>query len=66
MSKIEVNDIIENEDGSADIVVTMDYDTLLLFARKGLLATLIETANKVLEENVPNDQRSNTIDTEAD
>lgn len=50
MDHFEVNDFVENEDGSATITVTMDYDTLLLFARKGVLATLIESANKVIEE----------------
>ena len=50
MDHFEVNDFVENEDGSATIIVTMDYETLLLFARKGVLATLIESANKVVEE----------------
>lgn len=50
MDHFEVNDFVENEDGSATITVTMDYDTLLLFARKGVLATLIESANKVIED----------------
>jgi hypothetical protein len=50
MDHFEVNDFVENEDGSATITVTMDYDTLLVFARKGILATLIESANKVIEE----------------
>ena len=51
---ISVEDIVDHDDGSATITVTMDYDTLLIFARKGLLATLKESADKVLEENVPN------------
>lgn len=50
MDNITVDEFIENEDGSATITVTMDYDTLLVFARKGILATLIESANKVIEE----------------
>ena len=50
MDHFEVNDFVENEDGSATITVTMDYETLLIFARKGVLATLIESANKVVEE----------------
>lgn len=53
MDKFEINDFVENEDGSATITVTMDYEILLLFARKGLLATLIEAADKVTDENVP-------------
>ena len=50
MDHFEVNDFVENEDGSATITVTMDYETLLLFARKGVLATLVDAANKVVEE----------------
>jgi hypothetical protein len=50
MDNITVDEFIENEDGSATITVTMDYDTLLVFARKGILATLIESANKIIEE----------------
>lgn len=50
MEKFEVNDIVENEDGSATITVTMDYDTLVNFARLGLLNTLKEAAEKVLHE----------------
>ena len=55
-TRFEVNDIVENEDGSADITVTMDYDTLVMFARKGILAALTEAAEKILEENVPDDR----------
>lgn len=50
MDSFEVNEFVENEDGSATITVTMDYETLLIFARKGLLATLVEAANKTIEE----------------
>lgn len=61
-SRIEINEFVENEDGSADMVVTMDYDTLVLFARKGLLAAIRESADKVLEENVPhNEEKSQTL-----
>lgn len=51
-----LDEFIENEDGSATITVTMDYDTLLIFARKGLLATLVESAEKVIEDNVLDDR----------
>ena len=50
MNNFTLDEFIENEDGSATIAVTMDYETLLVFARKGILATLIESANKVIEE----------------
>lgn len=58
MNSFMVDDFIENEDGSATITVTMDYDTLLIFARKGLLAALRESAEKVIEENVPDERQS--------
>ena len=50
MKNFTVDEFIENEDGSATITVTMDYDTLLVFARKGILATFKEAAEKVLNE----------------
>lgn len=55
---ITVSDFVENEDGSADITVTMDYDTLLHFARKGLLASLVEAADKVIDQNVPREEET--------
>lgn len=48
--RFEVEDFVENEDGSATLSVTMDYETLLIFARKGLLSTLIDAANKIVDE----------------
>lgn len=50
MNSFMVDDFIENEDGSATITVTMDYDTLLMFARKGLLAALRESAETIVEQ----------------
>ena len=50
MDSFEVNDFVENEDGSATITVTMDYETILLFARKGLISTLVDTAKKIVDE----------------
>lgn len=58
MNSFTVDEFIENEDGSATITVTMEYETLLIFARKGLLATLHEAAEKVTEENVPDERQS--------
>lgn len=56
MNRFEVDDFVENEDGSATITVTMDYDTLLLFARKGILSTLIDAANKIVDEQELKDE----------
>jgi hypothetical protein len=50
MEHIEVSDFIEHEDGSASITVSMDYEIILFFAKKGLLATLIEAANEAKED----------------
>ena len=50
MKSFQVDDFVENEDGSATITVTMDYETLLIFARKGLLSALCESADKIIEE----------------
>lgn len=47
---IEVNEIVDHDDGSATIKVTVDYDTLVNFARIGLLNTIKEAAEKVLHE----------------
>lgn len=58
MEKFVLDEFVEHEDGSATITVTMDYDTLLLFARKGLLATLIEAADKVIDENVTREEET--------
>jgi len=50
MDHFTLDEFIENEDGSATVIVTMDYDTLVNFARLGLLNTLKEAAEKVLHE----------------
>ena len=47
---IEVENWTENEDGSATIVMTLDYDVILHFAKKGIVDTLIEAAKKTLDE----------------
>lgn len=56
MNHFEVEDFVENEDGSATITVTMDYDTLLIFARKGILSTLLDAANKIVDEQELKDE----------
>lgn len=50
MDRFEVNDFVENEDGSATITVTMDYETILLFAREGLISTLVNAAKKIVDK----------------
>ena len=56
MDHFEVEDFVENEDGSATITVTMDYETILLFARKGLISTLVDAANKIVDEQELKDE----------
>ena len=56
MDKFEVNEFVENEDSSATITVTMDYETVLLFARKGLISTLVDAANKIVDEQELKDE----------
>lgn len=56
MDKFEVNEFVENEDGSATITVTMDYETVLLFARKGLISALVDAANKIVDEQELKDE----------
>lgn len=62
MEKFEVNDFVDNEDGSSTITITMDYESILMFARKGILSTLIEAADEVLENNIPIADLTNEID----
>lgn len=50
MDHFTLDEFVENEDGSATITVTMDYETLLIFARKGIISTLVDTANKIVDE----------------
>lgn len=49
MVDLKVDDIVDHDDGSATITITMSYDTLLMFARKGILITLKEAAEKIIE-----------------
>lgn len=51
---VEVNEFIENADGSANIVFTIGSEALKTFAKIGLLDTIRETANKIVSEEVDN------------
>ena len=48
---VEVDDLVENDDGSAYLNIRMNHDTLVFYAQIGLLKTLEEAARKVLDEN---------------
>ena len=46
--EIKVVEIVENEeDGSATVILEMDKNTLLSFAKKGIISCLTEFANSV-------------------
>jgi hypothetical protein len=47
--KIEVFEIEEAEDGGAIVTVHLDYESLLQFAKVGVVCCLIEAAEDVIE-----------------
>ena len=47
---IKVESITDNPDGSADIVVNMDYESMVNFARIGLLKTIRDAADTAEKE----------------
>lgn len=44
---LKIESITENEDGSADVSLNMDYDTLVAFAKIGLLKAMTDAAETV-------------------
>lgn len=46
----DIVSMTEHDDGSLSMLVDMDYDTIVKFAKIGILKTLEEAANKVLGE----------------
>lgn len=48
---IEVVNIVENEDGSANIILNMSMDYLIEFAKVGLVAVLKEKCTEMLNES---------------
>ena len=53
--KIEVEEIIEHEDGSADITFDVDIETLIALARIGLTALLEKAAKEVSDAKTDED-----------
>jgi hypothetical protein len=47
---LEVDDLVENEDGSAHLTIRMNHDTLIFYAQIGLLKTLEDAAKRTLAE----------------
>jgi len=50
IKSIYVTDIVEYDDGSAEVTFSMSHETILLFAKQGLLDAIIETANNIIKE----------------
>jgi len=48
---IEVVSITDNEDGGATLVVDMEYETMKLFAKKGVYQALVDAAKRVNDEH---------------
>lgn len=46
-----VDSIEDQEDGSAIVRVDMDYDTMKIFAKRGLYAAIKEAAEKIVKEH---------------
>lgn len=51
-TKIEVVSVNENEDGSMSVTFDMDQESVIAFAKIGLLKVLIDSAKDVLKEEV--------------
>jgi len=50
--KIEILEITDNDDGSANVTLEMDHDAVMIFAKIGLLKVLTDTANDVLSSEL--------------
>lgn len=58
---LKIESITENEDGSADVSLNMDYDTLVAFAKIGLLKAITDAVEEVeiSTEEIPKEVWSN-------
>jgi hypothetical protein len=52
----DVVSITDRDDGSADMVLDMDQETLKVFARVGILKVLTDAAEKTILEHTPKTQ----------
>lgn len=50
MTEFTIVDIKDNEDGSATVQIDMDYDTLIQFAKIGIMKVIEEGAKQVIED----------------
>ena len=51
-AQIEVISVVENEDGSMNVTFDMDQESVIAFAKIGLLKVLVDAAKDVLNEEV--------------
>jgi hypothetical protein len=49
--KFDVVEIVDQEDGSAKMIIDMDNETMVAFAKIGILHTLEKAAEKAIKEN---------------
>lgn len=57
IGKLEVVRVVDNEDGSANVEFNMDWDTIAVFARIGIMHVLTEAAEKEIKRNeAPTDE----------
>lgn len=49
---ITVNDVIDNPDGSATVIVDMDEKAVKVFARIGLQKTLMDSINHMMAHDI--------------
>lgn len=50
LDMIKIVDIIERDDGGADVVVDISPETIMLFAKQGLIDALFEAAKRITKE----------------
>jgi hypothetical protein len=50
---LNIKSITDNPDGSADVLMEMDYDTLVKFAKIGILKVLEDAAENTIEPVEP-------------
>ncbi len=51
--KFDIVGMDEHDDGSLTMAVNMDYDTLLLFAKIGMMKVIEDAANRAIADHGP-------------
>lgn len=58
---VEIEEMVDNPDGSSNIIVNADIKTMRLFASIGLQQVLIEAAQKVIDEQIPMEEKEEDV-----